>query len=210
MSKKQRLVVLGCSFTFGHGLPDCTRGEGLRVKPSQLGWPAILGKMLDMEVVNLGFPGASNLEILYYLLNFDFKENDIVVIMWSLPFRDLYFKTRMFESKPFRQLKVWLNHPRWKKVWNPDSGEEDYAVRSWIYMHHASLFLKSKNLIHLHYPAAPHELVDHKPSYINIPELSLDGFIVVDKAEDQLHPGLESNKLTADNIYKILSDKLNV
>lgn len=201
-----RLIAFGCSFTYGHGLPDCTIGEKTGPAPSQLGWPAILGNMLNSEVINLGVPGASNLEILYHLLNFEFKENDTAVIMWSFPFRDLYFRKQLFSKKRFRQLKVWLNHPVWRKLWKPDGGEEDYAVRTWLYMHHASLFLRSNNIKHLHFPAVPKEIIEYQPSYIQIPNLSLDGIEVVDVADKQGHPGLKSNQFTAEKIYKLLNE----
>jgi hypothetical protein len=206
----KKLITFGCSFTYGHGLPDCLHknGHGPLDYPSKMGWPSMLGNHLNLTVINKSVPGASNLEILYHLLNFNFSNDDTVVIMWTFPFRDLFFE-RTFKNwlnnKTYTQLKIFLQKSRWRKLWIPDGDERDYAIRSWIYMHHASLLLKSKNLKHLHYLAIPLDLICHKPDYIEIENLCTDGFTMVDKAADNLHPGIESNKLTAEKIL----DELN-
>jgi hypothetical protein len=100
-----RLIAFGCSFTYGQGLPECAIGNNdskVSNTPSELAWPAALGKLLKIETINKGIPGASNLEILYQILNFEFKNNDIVVIMWTLPVRDLYFISNSSKIKPYR------------------------------------------------------------------------------------------------------------
>jgi hypothetical protein len=106
-----RLIAFGCSFTYGQGLPDCKIGENwsdFANTPSLLSWPFLLGKKLDIPTINKGVPGASNTEILYHILNFEFEPRDKVVIMWSLPNRDVYFLPGRRKKKPFRQLGAWL------------------------------------------------------------------------------------------------------
>jgi hypothetical protein len=71
---KRRLVTFGCSFTYGQGLPDCPTGVEA---PSQYSWPYLLSSQLDRQLVNRGIPGASNLQILNEILNFEFEETDL-------------------------------------------------------------------------------------------------------------------------------------
>lgn len=197
-----RLITFGCSFTYGHGLIDCFKDC---TKPSNLGWAPKLATLLNRSLVNISSPGASNLEILYNILNFNFEKEDIVVIMWSLPLRDLVFKKRLFDPRPFTPYKVLLNKPWYKRQWLPDGTLKDYIVKSWIYMQHADLLLQHKELSFIHYPAFPDQLSHGKPDFINLTNLHMDGFVIVDKAEDNSHPGLISNTLTAEKIYRIVN-----
>lgn len=61
-----RLITFGCSYTYGQGLPDCENtviNTGIKKfyvnssAPSKQGWPSILSKRLDLELVNISAPG---------------------------------------------------------------------------------------------------------------------------------------------------------
>jgi hypothetical protein len=200
--EKNRLVAFGCSFTYGSGLPDCfhpVRRTGRY--PSKVGWVQLLADRLNLSAHNMGVPAASNLEILYNVLNFEFKKTDTVVIMWTLPNRDLFFKKYSFKYK-FQQLGLW-NTDKLSKRWMESLDEHDQGVKSWINMHHADLVLKQAGVNYLHIPSHPRELVAHRPTFINIDNLDLGGLVDVDSGLDP-HPGVESNKLTAEKIYNIL------
>lgn len=199
--EKNRLIAFGCSFTYGSGLPDCyhpKHGQGKH--PSKQGWVALLSEKMNLEACNMAIPGSSNLQILYNILKFNFKSTDTVVVMWSMPNRDLYFKR--YHPKKEYQLGLWKNS--WlARRWMSTLDEHDLGVKTWIYMHHADLLLKSKNVKYLHIPSHPDEITDHKPKFINIDNIDLSGLVCVDHALDP-HPGIESNKLTAEKIYQIL------
>jgi hypothetical protein len=155
--------------------------------------------MLDIPLVNLGAPGASNIELLYNILNYQFNTDDIVVAMWSLPMRDLQFT----EVDRFTQLGMW----NFKKLFTPDS-EQDYVIKSWICIHHGDLFLKHKNLKYIHYPSSPWALEKFKPQLASeITNLHLDGMPNLDKAADNEHLGIKSHKATAEIIYRIINEK---
>lgn len=84
-----RLIAFGCSFTYGHGLKDCCF-DGIKHHkidvmhtPSKFAWPQIAADMLDLECVNCSVSGTGNKQILYNIVNFEFKPNDIVVPMWT-------------------------------------------------------------------------------------------------------------------------------
>jgi len=68
-----RLVVFGCSNTYGQGLLD----------PKKQVWGALLANSLKREFVNNGKPGASNKYIAHAINEFVFKPNDVVIIAWS-------------------------------------------------------------------------------------------------------------------------------
>lgn len=205
---KQRLVVFGCSYTYGVGLEDCqdTIIDGIKIPcptPSKLGWPALVANKLDLDLVNMAWPGASNIEILYNILKFDFNIDDIVVIMWSHYARDLVFDG--FISIPLMRSRLapWSSHEFTRK-WIDQMTEEDFSVKTLIYMHHVCLFLNSKGVKYIHYPAAPDDLDVYPVPHLKIENLYKDGIVWVDKATDNGHPGPKSNTIVANNIYDIL------
>ena len=209
-----RLITFGCSFTYGSFLPDCCSilRDGTACHgsvPSKLAWPQVLGDLLGREVINKSLPGASNLQILYEILNFKFKPDDQVVIMWSLPNRDLVFTKRWNKDsigilKPFRQLGTWMTD-LFARRWISTLNEYDYGVKSWVYMQHAGLFLDSIDIKHIHYPANITELLQYKPEFVNVSNLIESAKMFnIDRASDAQHPGVESHKLTAKKIYSIL------
>ena len=68
-----RLVTFGCSLTYGQALND-------RHKES---WPAQLGAKLNLPVDNQGRCGASAKRIWWQIVNYPFKQDDLVVIGWT-------------------------------------------------------------------------------------------------------------------------------
>ena len=75
-----KLITFGCSFTVGVGLPDVYPRNDT---PSSMGWPALLGEKLGLEVENRGIPRGGNLEIFNNMLKADIQPNDVCVVLWS-------------------------------------------------------------------------------------------------------------------------------
>ena len=93
---KYKLIVFGCSFVYGHGLPDCIAADGQSQgpKPSKLAWPShLFAKQGFKSLDNQGICGASNKQITRAILNYDFNEPCVVVIQWSRFVRKTFFKT---------------------------------------------------------------------------------------------------------------------
>lgn len=67
-----RLVVHGCSFTYGQEL-----------KSRDNSWPMLLSKYLRYSQLNLSFPGYSNDQILMDMVKVDYQPDDLVIIGWS-------------------------------------------------------------------------------------------------------------------------------
>lgn len=203
-----RLITFGCSYTFGHGLPDCLDQlhDGYRMPPtisSSLGWPNMLANKLSRTLVNVSSPGASNLEILYSILKFDFHENDQIIIMWTHNMRDIVFTDD--DMDPILRIKLgpWRNE-KYAQQWALKASERDYALKTWIYIHHADLFLEKKKVNWLHYPAVPFDLQEFKFDFITSKNISFNGFEYLDYAEDNKHPGLRTQQLIAEKIYNQL------
>ena len=83
-----RVIAFGCSFTFGHGLPDCFNPPKNPGKaPSKYAWPSLVANELNVKCINKSLPGSSNKRIWHNIGKFKFKKTDIVFVMWTAPDR---------------------------------------------------------------------------------------------------------------------------
>lgn len=199
----RRLVTFGDSFTYGHYLPD----------HSTQSWPALLADKMNLEIVNMADPGASNIEILSALLTFNFNANDLVIVGWTFIERDMIFKKKSILGKLFNKfehtrVQVWSDN-RETQLWVKLHPEFDQAVRSGLHMHHAELYLSSLNLEQYHIYTQPPNTFRCRNSFpvffkdmVNLLDRKI--FSRVDLALDKSHPGIKSHQNTADNIYKAI------
>lgn len=203
-----RIITFGCSYTYGHGLPDCfIPPDGPGLKHSQQAWPSMLAQKLQKELLNTSYPGSSNLHILWKLFNTEFEKDDVVVILWT------HF-VRIFFSKLYLDSSI----TNWVKYENAEAHKlrlsegENINIQNFLLIHHASLFLQ-KNNIKYYFLLAPHnENIDtflEKFSIVNF--FSNIKFDPIDKALDKAHPGLKSHQLLAEKIGQlILNDVVNL
>jgi len=89
----KRLVLFGCSYTYGIGLPDCnTPAHNMALAPpSKLVWGSLLGDLLKREVVNTSYPGGCMKRVTHTIQNTEFKQDDIAIILWPQPARYVRF-----------------------------------------------------------------------------------------------------------------------
>jgi lysophospholipase L1-like esterase len=191
----KRLVTFGCSNTYGQGLED----------PSAQAWPVVLADMMAGPVVNLGSPGASNLEILTTILNFKFNQGDCVVIAWTYPVRDLIFKKPSLIKNENLKIGPWLETELYKQ-WCYVHNDFDIGTRSWLNIHHANVFLQLSKLETYNFFLDHNWLMKYKPKYINIPILNINFLKLrdIDVAEDNLHPGPKTHKAVAEKLNKLI------
>lgn len=194
-----RLVTFGCSHTWGAGLPDTypkSKGD-----PSQLAWPNLLSKKLNYELVNNGSSGAGNAEILYKILNFEFLDNDLCVIMWAhfVRYKDFHL-SKNYEPQRKHSRPGLFSHEIFEFF--------NYTLPYHNYMafHHASLYLRSKKIKNFMFIAEQVDFQEYqKPNFLEIPELN---FIThayrVDLGLDNLHFGVKSHETLSDMIYNRL------
>lgn len=87
-----------------------------------LAWPGKLAKILDINYMDLSFPGASNWRTARLLQSLSLNNEDIVVIQWSA------FDRIEMGVNPFYEYKSTMEeHEKYKIV---DSVQEDFGIRS--------------------------------------------------------------------------------
>jgi hypothetical protein len=185
----ENLISFGCSITYGQWLSN----------PSDA-WPIKLGNYLNKNPINLGVPGASNLEILYNILNYNFSNTDTVIVMWSNPDRDLIYS----EDENVR-IGSW-QESELVKHWMLTHSEYDIANRSWLYFHHAKLFFESKKIKYYFFSIDIAYCNTFKPSYLDVDLFDVDVVTLrkADVANDGSHPGPVSHELIAKEILKFI------
>lgn len=206
-TKMQRLVTFGCSVTYGHGLSDCyipPKDPGLI--PSKFAWPNLVAQSLNVPLLNNGVCGNSNLAILHDILNFQFEFGDVVVVMWTLTSRDLIFGKKNFLGKQqLIPVGFWQN-THLSNSWLETHSLADMATRSWLYLHHATLYLKSKNIPIHNVFAFYDEVKKYKPKFLDLDfyKIKTQAMRPIDLALDNLHPGIKTHQMIANDIIKIL------
>ena len=203
---KRRLVTFGCSITYGHGLSDCiTNNQEPGDVPSEFSWPAVLSQSLDLELVNQGECGASNHKILCNILQYNFKPDDIVVIMWTFPDRDLiYGKKNFFTGKQaVSSIGIWVDDEL-ATNWKATHSAEDNSTKTWFHLHHSYLHLKLLNLKSYNFIVDYDMIKRYKPKFINVPLHNIKvSKLNVDFALDNMHPGPQTHKNIAEKIKDI-------
>lgn len=199
-----RLIAFGCSYTYGHGLVDCHIDPD---KPgpthSKLAWPSLLANMLNVELVNCSNPGASNLNILWKLLNFDFQQDDMCVVMWTHfgrhPFTNLKYDSSIIDWDEYDSSVI-------KRL--PELETENLVIKNYMSIHHGYTHLLSKN-IPQYFVIGPADGVLYIRPKLKIPSLdykiTIDKFLV-DKALDNKHAGPQTHLAIAKELY----NKINV
>lgn len=190
-----RLITFGCSYTYGDSLPDCT--DPYNSDPSQYAWPTVLGKILKTSVINQSKSGAGNLEILWNILNFDFRDNDICIIMWSHFSRDHIFTPNgHFRVNQFDQPDKITKH------WSLCHDDYDLSIRNWIYIDHANCCLsKLKNSFFILAGNPSDEELASRPRFVRTDNFLDLSFSNVDYGADGSHPGIKSHINMAREIY---------
>jgi hypothetical protein len=203
-----RLVVFGCSFVYGHGLPDCHQPPNLHGPvPSKMGWPSILAEKLGYECINKSVPGAGNFEIMVRLFDTVLEPDDLVIIGYS--YFERYDRYRMID-KIGNGCCIAENTQQHKNMVVNMFGSTNYKEKNywdnWLAIQHCELFLKRKNIRYLGF----HNIEGHMREIKPVNLVTLENFwdkgqlVKIDLALDNRHPGIESNKMQ----YNLIHDKL--
>ena len=214
----KRLIVFGCSNTYGEGLRDCgdASNNWCGSEPSILGWPNELATMMGIStVINLGIGGASNKHISNSFLNkagddFFNPDTDIVVFLWSYFNRHCIFQDNReierYLPSDLRYKRVEPNRYKKIKKWYRDYNTSvDQQLSNYTRISHTQHYLNSKGITNYNFTCETYE-------YTNIPtwfDSSTLKSIDVDalstqygRANDNIHPGVIANMHTAKIMYK--------
>lgn len=193
---KYRVVVFGASYAYGHGLPDCHIAPNEPgIVPSKFAWPQIIANQLDAECLNMSEPGSSNKRIWHTIVNFDFKETDIIFVLWTGIDRTCVLK----DVSTVDDIGPWMDIDYYKKY----HSDYDAEMQTKLYISHTTLLRpKIKNLItskkYQYLLELGGNTTDHIPvylrNYIDIYPLALDN----------VHPGIECHKMFAEDLCRLI------
>ena len=193
-----RVIAFGCSFTFGHGLSDCFIPPlGCGNTPSKYAWPSLVAKELNVKCINKSSPGSSNKKIWHSIVNFRFKKDDIVFVMWTSPDRSCTLNR-------FTDVDIgsWLDSSRayYENYYSP----YDAKIMSKLFVSSANILLTNKGITvyNLTYNKN-HFKLDKTINRLSICMSRLKPKFPL--ALDNMHPGIECHEETAKQIIKKIS-----
>ena len=200
-----RLVTFGCSLTYGHGLEDCfVPPVHPGPKHSNLAWPTIVADKFNLKLENRSQPGLSNRGILHKILEFKYRKNDVIVVMWTNVFR--WSKITPSEIENYG---LWLDTP-YVNMLAENADEHDLTVTSAQCANLAWHHLKQKIYTRQFHIISGSGLKDDSPWRMDSFQWNQVKFEDYDfelrrdypLALDNAHPGLEAHKQFAKLVVK--------
>jgi hypothetical protein len=134
----KRLVTFGCSNTYGQGLKDCSEPD-LRAGPlpSKFAWPQLLANHLKLECVNMSEPGASNKQLWWKTVNFEFEPTDLVIYAATFVNRELVLEDDTDDYK---------NIGMWKDIASPKRSK---MFMKWVALSNSNKLWEYQSYVHL-------------------------------------------------------------
>lgn len=195
--------------TYGQSLPDCHLEDNVSIPPpSKFSWVEILGKDLELEVINLSVPGSSNRLILNTILNTDIRQDDSIFIQWTFMNR-----STLFTNNTVVHVGPWIKKDIVKYFYLVHD-DDDLYNHTLLNIHHADLYLKTicKSVNHLIISSdeTHRRLSESKPDWFSINYIPVDFYhLKGDVGRDGFHPGMNNHKLLAKHIIKEIYDTKN-
>lgn len=182
----QRLLVFGCSHTYGLGLEDCWIDS---TKPSNLGWPSIISKELKKTCINKSVVGASNKLIWHQITHTCFEPGDTVIILWSWAHRYTVLK----DKNCFIHLHhTTLEQEESKEYYRLLYSDYDAETMTKLYIDHANNYLANfeitvyQSIVHQRY-------ANLFSNHAHVQIYYHDYEKYYSKALDNIHLGLDGN-----------------
>lgn len=217
-----RLLAFGCSITYGEGLSDCLNiADNPPLTSSKYAWPSVLGKTLTRTVLNLGEGGAANKRICNKILNEKYNLSDVVVILWSSFSRTTYFTDfdGIINVQPSQLDNYKFNPPIHLKIkktfYKRMFFDTNQNIENYNSINLAKLYLDSKGIPNYHFTwqslpyrnCAVPSWSNVKLHYINLSgrgRAMTPNSMHIDTADDGAHPGIESQKLIAQDMERCI------
>lgn len=215
MEDRSRLVVFGCSQTYGHCLPDCyipdsTHYDGVAIadNPSRFAFPQIVADKINRQCVNRSYPGSSVKFSWYESVNFEYLSTDIVIFVWTLPNRSMVID----KNNQIDHIGCWPSLDKLNKVYQYFVGvgnsDNNLEIEAWHHMDHANRVVVPQVQRVLNYCLV-------SANYENCPKWATFDFIEgfdrvvkppeLDFALDNSHYGLRSHRVIAKRIMRDLA-----
>ena len=214
MESVLRLIVFGCSQTYGHCLPDCYvqdknahDGTGIAPAPSKLAFAQHVGDYLGRTVHNLSWPGGSNRNMWYKAVHFDYEPSDLVICAWTMSDRSMVLR-----KNDTHHVGTWPSVDPLNKAWQRfaamSNSDEDAELTAYNLIDHTHRVVAPKVKKILHYK-------QHNAHYIDTPawcefrfQNSLQNMVPYEKMDyalDNAHYGVESHKSIARQMIQDLT-----
>ena len=212
VSKMNNLVVFGCSHTTGMGInyEDSNNHTG---EINKNAWPHVLGKLINLNVINNGIEGSGCKETSYNVLNYDFHKNDVVVVLWPNIIRNCIIK-----KNSVIRLKPWetpygnnLHADYWFKYFQSDS---DDIFSNFMYITATEKILENKvsSITHSFHDKNLLKIFDDTDDFLKIFETKkvLKSFYrkpfystykKYGKGKDGIHLNEKAHKMFANDLY---------
>ena len=204
-----RLIAFGCSNTYGQGLEDCYVPPGPGPRPSKTAWPNTLGNLLNCsKVINQSAPGASNKLIWKTIVDFNFKQDDLVFIMWSHLERHCFFTNDQHMS-----IGPWIKNKANKFYYKVFYSKTDSILDFFNRADHSKRYLDSLHLVNYH-TATGHITINAIPKSpkwcsVDFMNTSFDNITKLHAlALDDLHAGQAAHDQFANELHLEIQDSV--
>ena len=233
-----KLYTFGCSYTYGHGLPDCVYPS--QSPPSQMGYAKNIADSLNYELINSSVFGQSNGHINLSVLHQrkTMPIDSAAIIQWThLGRKMMYWPDNPDPDHKWANpvIRPWMKNTHLITSWRADKKRHYYHKIHEVWTEHFSVLDNELfEVLHLmnYSQLALNKVGVKKILHILPPEFLynqtkeqchsglstwLDHDIVyttfspgvqapADLAADDLHPGVETNKIWAENILSEYGD----
>ena len=202
-----RLFAYGCSNTYGEALEDCWTGEQHGLEPSKFAWPQLLADQMNLECVNLGFPGVSNKYICNKVSNTEFQKGDKVVILWTFFNRFCFFRDdgssqRMLVGDADRKNLDKVTSLKSRFYYGHFYSKKDSIDDSFLRINFIKNYLDSEGIENYHYTCVSKDFLHKlKPLLWNKVDLKFIDFRGFPLALDNQHPGVEAQEYAAKTMF---------
>lgn len=193
-----RLVIFGDSNSYGTGLDD----------PSTESYGYHLSNLTNREYINKAIPGSSCNRILFEILNFQFKPNDVAIVGWTYFCRE----TLYYNDGPCN-MGAWINDKNTRnRAWLEEIYDvNNLSVKSYLDIHHATCYLNQINVPNIQWcPEEDSECLQVKKEFAWARNIQMSFDIIRETPHVDLtictHPGPKSHKLVAEYIFEHFKD----
>jgi hypothetical protein len=208
-----RLITFGCSYPYGHGLPDCfdEKNSGYGIEPSKFSFPELIAQHCNFKNINLSRPGISNKGIVHTLQKFVFQKGDICLLAWTHIDRSSFIT----KDDEIKFIGPWQTDKLSTRYYKYFFEHHDNLWNMSMYVNYANLYLKNKDVTVINIRGYNADVNIDWNSLVDNDTIMTDHNVhssVIDIALDNAHPGVETHKQFAKKITldynKILKEHL--